>query len=270
METQEAEVTEKVTDEPPAKAWEQADEERARLLGWKAPEEWKGEQPPQGLIEDPREYNKRAESILPFKKLQESHDALEARLTKSDEHLRRVESVYEAALKRQREAHDRQLQSLRDEQARAVETGDTDAWKAARDAEDQLREAAPQEAEPPKQEIPEETRRALDQWRVDNMWLGQDAEKTATASAAWKEAEQAGIVDVNAILKLVDRRIAEKHAPPQRQQAAVESGLQIGGSVEPFSKLPADAKDAFKLMVQQGIFQDTKDDRAQYVKDYEG
>lgn len=243
-----------------APKWAPETETEARALGWKAPDEWKGEVPA-GYIDDPTRYLERAENFTPFRKLREQ----------TTDALRKVEAVAAKQVEREREQHRAELASIKAQKAAAVETGDIDAYKALDKQEDKLREAAP---DAPKQSaVPDNHRTAIESWSVDKPWFKSDPVKTQAAALLYGQAQQNGLTDPAAILAFVDREMATQFVdlrPKVAQVESVEAGLTFGGgsSSSPFEKLPKDAKDAFRRFVEKGVFKDTKEDRAQYAEDY--
>lgn len=243
-----------------APKWAAETETEARALGWKAPDEWKGEVPA-GYIDDPTRYLERAENFTPFRKLREQ----------TTDALRKVEAVAAKQVERERAAHAADLASIKAQKAAAVETGDIDAYKALDKQEDKLREAAP---EAPKQSaVPDDHRSAIEQWSVGKLWFKADPVKTQAAALLYGQAQESGLTDPKAILAHVDREMAKQFAdlaPKPAQVDTVEGGLNFGGGAQssPFEKLPKDAKDAFRRFVEKGVFKDTKEDRAIYAEDY--
>lgn len=244
-----------------APKWAPEVEQEARALGWKPPDEWKGDAPPSGIIDDPTRYLERAENFAPFRKLKEQNA----------EALRRIEAVAAKQMERERANHAAELASIKAQKAAAVETGDIEAYTALERKEDKLREAAP---DAPKQTaVPDDHRSAIEQWSVDKTWFKKDPVMTQAAAVLYGQAQADGLTDPKAILARVDREMAEKFsalAPKSLKVEAVEGGLTFGSSsvASPFEKLPKDAKDAFRRFVEKGVFKDTKEDRAQYAEDY--
>lgn len=239
--------------------WSPDVETEARALGWKAPDEWKGEIP-SGYIDDPSRYLERAENFTPFRKMREQ----------VEEKFRKLEAVTAKQLERERAQHQEALAKVKADKMAAVEVGDVDAFKALEKREDALRQSAPEE---PKQSgVPDEHRSAIERWSVDKAWFKSDPIKTQAAVILYGEASDKGLTDPAAILAYVDKGMASKFADmaPRAAVEAVEGGLTFGsGSVaSPFEKLPKDAKDAFRRFVEKGVFKDTKEDRAQYAEDY--
>lgn len=255
--------------QPDAPKWAPEVETEARALGWKAPDEWKGEVPA-GYIDDPNRYLERAESFAPFRKLKER---LETTEKATQESLRKIEAVAAKTLERERAQFAAQLESIKQQKVAAVEVGDVDAYKALERREEQVRQAMP-EAQPQQDPVPQDHRSAIEQWSVGKNWFRQDKVKTLAATALYGEAQEKGMTDPKAILAFVDQEMSKQFAdlaPKQPQATMVEGGLTFGGGSQAsaFEKLPKDAKDAFRRFVEKGVFKDTKEDRQQYAEDYD-
>jgi hypothetical protein len=267
-------MTEETTTPQPAEApkWAPEVENEARALGWKAPDEWKGEVPG-SYIDNPERYLERAENFAPFRKVKEQ---LKGEQAKAEERLRKVETALSKAFERDRAALLTQIEQIKAEKVAAVEVGDVDRFKALEKREDALRKDAEAPQEQPQQrqpEVPQEHRTAIDTWRVDKPWFQTDAIKAQAAVIYYGEAEAKGIREPQAILRYVDMQMAKQFRDIGEQVAAksqVEAGLTFGGgsTASAYDKLPADAKEAFKRFAAKGIFPDTKEGRAAYAEDY--
>jgi hypothetical protein len=258
--TQAAPVEAPAQEVAPAPKWSPDVETEARALGWKAPDEWKGEIP-SGYIDDPNRYLERAESFAPFRKLKEQNA----------EALRRIEAVAAKQIERDRAAHQAALDRIKAEKVAAVEVGDIDAYKALEKREEIVRSQAPDAPKP--DAVPDNHRRAIEQWSVGKDWFKQDLVMTQAASVLYGQAQAEGLTDPQAILSRVDAEMAKRFAalaPKSAPVEAVEAGLTFGSASasSPFEKLPKDAKEAFRRFVEKGVFKDTKEDRAQYAEDY--
>lgn len=258
--TQAAPVEAPASEVAPAPKWSPDVETEARALGWKAPDEWKGEIP-SGYIDDPNRYLERAENFTPFRKLKEQNA----------EALRKIEAVAARQVERERAAHQEALAKIKAEKVAAVEVGDIEAYKAADAREEVLRKQAPDAPKP--DPVPQDHRVAIEQWSVNKPWFKADPIKTNAAAIIYGQAQQSGLTDPQAILAYVDREMAKQFAdlaPKAPPVETVEAGLTFGSASQssPFEKLPKDAKDAFRRFVEKGVFKDTKEDRAQYAEDY--
>jgi hypothetical protein len=265
-------MTEETTTTQPAEApkWAPEVESEARALGWKAPDEWKGEVPG-SYIDNPERYLERAENFAPFRKVKERLKDVE---TQAEERLRKIETVLSQNFERKRAELVAQIEQIKAEKVQAVETGDVDKFKALEKREDALRKDVQEpKAEPKAEEVPRDHAAAIDNWRADKSWFQQDKLKTQAAVILYGEAQAKGINDPQAILRFVDAEMAKQFRdlgePIPPVGAAVEAGLTFGGpAASPFDKLPADAKADFKRFVAKGVFSDTKEDRAIYAEDY--
>lgn len=243
-------------------------EQEARMFGWKPPSEWVGEPPARGLVDDPSVFMDNLKKSGPFR---EAYERLQSMESQYSERFEKLDRFYQTQMERQRQNAEFALKQAQQRQAEAFDSGDKEAWERARQVEDNIRKQM-EPPEPQQRELPPEVRSAIDNWRVDNDWFGVDQEKTQAASTYWTEAEKLGLRDPNAILKHVTKRVNEQFAeapkPVTRKSAPTDEGLAIGGGVEPFSKLPSEAKQAFKKFVKQGLFEDTKEGRATYAEEY--
>ncbi len=263
--TTQAAPPEAVTEAP---KWAPEVETEARALGWKAPDEWKGDIP-SGYIEDPTRYLERAESFAPFRKIKEKLTEVEKTTSES---LRRIETVAAKQLDRERAAFQTELARIKAEKVAAVEVGDVDAYKALEKREEAVRKGMPEDA-PRQSAVPDDHRVAIEQWSVGKDWFKKDPVMTQAAAVLYGQAQAEGLTDPKAILAKVDAEMANKFSALAPKTAAVESveaGLTFGGGSQasPFEKLPKDAKEAFQRFVAKGVFKDTKEDRAQYAEDY--
>ncbi len=252
-----------------APKWSPEAEQEARALGWKAPDEWKGEIP-SGYIDDPTRYLERAESFAPFRKIKEKLGEVEKT---SQDALRRIENATAKQIERERERHQQELSRIKAEKVAAVEVGDVQAFKALEAKEDAIRkEMQPEQPEALRQPAPELIA-GIERWAADKPWFKQDMIMTRAAADFYAEAERSGMSDQQAILKFVDRRLGETFAalaPKAPRDSAVESGLTLGGNAKPnsFDALPRDAKDAFQRFVERGVIEDSKQARTQWAEDY--
>ncbi len=244
---------------PPPQKWAPEVETEARALGWKAPDEWKGEVPA-GYIDDPERYLQRAENFTPFRKLREQ----------TAEAIRKVEAVAAKQVERERAALQDALARIKAEKIAAVEVGDVDKFKALDAREETVRRNMPAEA--PADAVPADHRAAIEKWSVGKDWFKKDPVMTQAAAVLYGQAQADGLTDPSAILAKVDAEMAKRFTQLARPAPVetVEAGLTFGSSVasSPFEKLPKDAKDAFRRFVEKGVFKDTKEDRAQYAEDY--
>ena len=244
-------------------------EAEARMFGWKPPEEWVGDPPPKGFVETPDAFMENLQKSGPFRKLKEKYDHQSAQF---EEKLRKIASVAQQAVENDRKAMQQQIEAIRHAQTKAVEEGDTERYNGLRQREDALREQMPQ---PDRDEsVPDDHRTAIERWSAGKDWFKTDKVLTQASVALYGEAQEQGMADPEAILAYVDRRLGEefphKFGKPKPKPAPVEEGLNFGSGKKDggFSKLPKDARDAFSMMVKQGLFKDDAEGRAQYTESY--
>ncbi len=121
---------------------DRATEDEARKYGWRPKDEFKRD--PQGWVD--------AKKFLDFpqthnKKLR---DELKAQQVDTDERIRRLEQGHAAGLRVQQERHRQQLADVRAAQERAVDIGDTDAYRKLRADEDALQKQSMPQRDPEK------------------------------------------------------------------------------------------------------------------------
>lgn len=265
-------------------------EQEARKLGWKPPEEWRGE-PPKNGFESAAEYLERANRQVPLlrKQLDTERQAridLERRLDRqSKEHaatVRDIQRMSKVALDTQREQIEARYDGMME---RAVESGDTEAFRQARrekteamaKIDERLR---PDDIEADKTtktadaELPPAVKATVDGWITENSWFVSDAEMSALANAyhARLLREKPGLTlvqNLEAVRKYVAKRFPERFDEAEGEdvesgeerpvrRSPVEGGSRMagaGGGRSLYSKLPADAKaqaDAF--IKQDGLF----------------
>jgi hypothetical protein len=242
-----------------APRWAAETEQEAKALGWKAPDEWKGDIPP-GYIDNPEKYLERAESFTPFRKLKEKLHETES---KFDQRFSKLEAVSARAL-------ERKIAEIQTAKLAAVETGDVEGYKALEQQQANLA----REAEAPSA-VPNDHKTAIDRWAVGKGWFKTDKVMTQAAVVLYGEAQEKGITDPTAILSYVDDQMGKKfriEGEPvvKHMNQAVSPGLTFGApaGADPFSKLPADAKKDFARFVAKGWFTDDKAGRAAYAEDY--
>lgn len=253
---------------PDAAKWTPDTETEARALGWKAPDEWKGEIP-SGYIDDPSRYLERAESFAPFRKIREKMSEMEKT---TQDVLHRIEATATKQIERERAESKAAIEAIKAQKLQAVEVGDTDTFKALDRREDQIRAGMQDQAKP--SAVPDNHRTAIEAWSQEKPWFKADPIKTQAAVILYGQASQRGMSDPAAILAFVDSEMGKQFAdmaPKRPASESVEAGLTFGAGPSQtggFEKLPKDAKDAFRRFVDKGVFKDTKEDRLQYAEDY--
>jgi hypothetical protein len=250
--------------EAPAKDWSDEEETDARILGWKSPDEWKGEQPP-GYIADPREYLERLEKSTPFRKQREHYDAK----------LRGMERVLKAQAERQlaqqKQDYEARMAEIARRERQAVEEGNVEDWERLQGIKAKMPRPEPvAPAEDPVEAI-----------KDDFPWLG-DGYLRQQAAVLAQEAVQAGTDpnDARALAEYAEPRLrkyyphlfddAQPEAQPKPQPRVDGGGLAGSRKRAGFDTLPSDVKAEFNRQVKMGVFKDTKDDKEFFFNEYQG
>ncbi len=246
-------------------------EEKAREVGWRPKEEWDG--PTTGWM-DPEEFLARNERLK--KKAdpiaQKEISRLERELTEMKASVTDLTRMYTNAEQR---GYKRALKDIQKRQEKAVEDGDTDAFRAAQAEADELK----QEMTEAKPEQKPQASAMYESFTRENDWYNSDLKMTAYADhIAPVVARNLGIKQetpefYKRIAEAVREEFPEKFENPNRKRAsAVEgNGTAAGAST---SKWPAEATAAYKRFVAQGKSGpypdgDTKKNREQFIRDYE-
>jgi hypothetical protein len=237
-------------------------EARAREDGWVPQDEFRG---PEDQWRSAEEFVERGEEILEInaERANKRADKAEARTAELEKTVadfggwrERVES----------QAYQRAVAQLEGQKRAAVEDGDTESFDAAARAQ----------AEIPVPDARPATDPQVEQWYPQNEWYGGDLEMTEYADriAGAVKTHRGGISGValmDAVKAEVKTKFPDKFKNPRREAApAVENGNGTAprGREKGFASLPDSAKQTFTRFVKEGIFEDTKEDRAEYFGDY--
>ena len=246
-------------------------EARARKLGWKSPDEWRGDPPPGG--------HKSAQEYL------ETNAALRRELdlvrVESREATTRSVAVAQAAMQRQLERERQEIvEHYEGERLRAIRNGDAVAVDAAERARDQeLAQLTPREPEPWIGELEARNKDIIDNPMTAGAFQGVFRDLVRRVQAG----EITGLPDRRSIVetalnvtrqRLMGQAPPAPPAPPAQAQAvprapAVDAGGRgQGGAGRGFNDLPAEARTAFKMLAKSGAYADEAKGRAEYAKDY--
>jgi hypothetical protein len=243
-------------------------EARARKLGWKSPDEWRGDPPPGG--------HKSAHEYL------ETNAALRRELdlvrVESREATTRSVAVAQAAMQRQLERERQEIvEYYESERLHAIRNGDAVAVDAAERARDQeLAQLTPREPEPWIGELEARNNDIISNPMTAGAFQGVFRDLVRRVQAG----EITGLPDkrsiVEAALNVTRHRLMGQALPAPSAQAqavprapAVDAGGRgQGGAGRGFSDLPAEAKTAFKMLSKSGAYVDEAKGRADYAKDY--
>lgn len=248
--------------------WSPEEEQEARDLGWKSPDEWKGDLPA-GYIDNPKDFNEWQNRIPGVRMLKARLGEFETRF---ETEIQKVASVAAKAVEKERTRLQSKLDEVLAEQERAVEEGDTEAFRALRQKENSIRGEL---SEPKSDDVPADHKAAIDGWVSGKDWFRKDAVMTQAAVTLYGEAQSQGMTDPAKILQHVDARLKEEFPhkfgeKPKRTQPPVSEGLSLGARRAPdgYDSLPDTAVQGFKELVRKGVFQDTAEDRKEYAEMY--
>jgi hypothetical protein len=246
-----------------AEASQSSDEDMARRMGWVPKDEYRGDlQHWRGA----KEFIERGENELPIlKERLRRQDAKMAGLQKT------LDSFKGWATNAERRAYNRAVKDLKDDQRKAVELGDTEAFdRIDRDIVALRKEYTPPpvngvENQQPQDDLPEE----LEQWAKTNRWFNADPvmQNLAISYHGKLLEEKPGMSleeNLAAVTAEVRKRFPEKFAAPRKSGSPVEAGGRTGAPTgKGYASLPPEAKAACDNFVSQGLL--TRD---QYVKDF--
>jgi hypothetical protein len=202
---------------------------------------------------------------------------LEDQATSNQELVRKLETMNEVGLKRQRQQFDTELQRISKSQRAAVEEADTATFdRLEQEKQDVIKDYSEQTPKPGPQIDPEVQAYKSSE---TGAWLNNpvlhetaarliDANPAMLAQPAKTQLEYAE----GEIRKMYPAYFPKKEEPkPKPQRQVVDSGGLAGGgmpSATKFSKLPGEARTQFDKFVKDGIFADTKEDREEYANEY--
>lgn len=237
-------------------------EDRARAGGWVPLEEFRGGEENWRSAE---EFVERGEEILEInaERANRRADTAEARVAELE---KTVADFSGWRTRVEQQAYERAVARLEDEKRAAVEDGDTDSFDRASLAQAKIPMPQVQPVADPN----------VEQWYPQNEWYGGDLEMTEYADRIAGTVKEhrggiAGVALMEAVKAEVKTKFPDRFKNPRREAApAVEngSGTAARGREKGFSSLPDSAKQTFTRFVKEGIFEDTKEGRAEYFADY--
>lgn len=252
-------------------------EERAKLMGWVPQEEFKGDPDKWTSAE---EYVDKADNLMPImrsqnkkyeEQLHKTNATLEATKAELASMKKTVENIVRVNTKVSEREYERALETIRKEQAKAIDENDGDRFKELEADRDALEKNKPEKIEvaaPEKAENPE-----FETWVKDNTWYKDDQElreySDYMASVVSRSNPQLrGQELFNAVKDRVQATFPTKFENPNRQEANVVDGGATQGSGDTaknktYRDLPADAKKACDGFVSDGLM--TKEE---YLKEY--
>lgn len=252
-------------------------EERARTMGWVPQDEFKGDPEKWTSAED---YVDKADHIMPImraqnRKYEEELKAKSIGWKKTEEELaalkKTVANIVRVNTKVSEREYERALETIRNEQATAIENQDGERFKALEAQKDTLVKNKPErvEVEPDVPGVnPEFTK-----WVEHNQWYNEDAElrnySDYMASVVSRENPQLeGTLLFDAVKNRVQATFPNKFENPNRNKPSDVDGGTNQGSDGPkkdktYRDLPADAKAICDGWVADGVLT-----REEYVKDF--
>lgn len=262
MAEEELEVAEGTVEEPKV---DLESEKRARLSGWTPKEEFRGD--PERWV-DASEWNERTDKIMPIlkntnRKLEEKLGATEKRLLELEKTLKSVAAASEKISERE---YNRALETIRQEQARAIADGDSEAWSRLETQKDKLQR-------PEKITVPEpKAQDATGEFKARNSeWYGKVPEMTGYAHYMCDQYAAQGL-SFEEQLSNVERDVREKFKDffgnTRRSTQSVSDPTDRAAkppAKRSYASLPKEAKEVCDSLVAsiQGYT------REQYVKDYD-
>lgn len=231
-------------------------EEKARRMGWKPQEEYKGDP---DRWTDAETFVKVGEERIPvmkenYRKLEDKYKDLENKVRAQEEYQKHMSKVqYERAMK-----------ELQAKQRRAVEDADTEAYEQIEKQKEQIKNdyspKQPEQNSPPREVV---------EWTARNPWFNQDFRKTEAAK--FYESKLLHL-PLNERLEEVSRRVEadfpSQPKQPVRKLPAVESTGHTGGgkkAAKTWSDIPAADRESANQWIKAGILS-----KEEYIKDYFG
>lgn len=262
--------------EPPAEpAWTQEEEEFARAVGWKSPDEWKGDPPKNGLADDPREFAPYKAAMTIFEK--RMADEVDQKVGKFAEMMDRQTQRQREA---ERQTYEAKIAALEHGKRQAVEDGDMDRYDRLVEQGQRLQPPSEQDDLPPQPPI--EARHPDIAWLKDPtlLHLGGTIIEGALATGRVPNADPHRPDTERAQIEYAERELrrlypaAFTQSGQQRTRRAASpvhggtgtAGRSAGGT-EAFYSLDEGAQRAFKHYVKNGLMKDDKEGRAEFYKE---
>ncbi len=255
----------------------EAEEQRAKISGWRPEDEFKGDP---DRFTDAETWNKRTDEVLPIMKA--SNKRLEADLisTKAElENLKRVmNSVVKAGEKVSKREYDRALETIRKKQGQAIKDQDGDLYQELEEKKDKLEKPT---IAKPIQNQPQAEHPDFQSWKADNPWYDANPDMQLYADTQVpfiisQNPNLTGRAFFDTIKKEVERRFPERFENPKRKK---KSNVDAGGDTrdgggggkkgKTYSDLPADAKKYCDNLIKDMKGYKTPDEiKKQYAEDY--
>lgn len=240
-------------------------EDRAREMGWRPKEEFKGDE---SRWVDADTFVKKGEEVLPIvnaraKKLEEANAAMKAELADMKRTFGEFKQYHSQT---ERRAYERAMRDLEERQAEAVEANDLKAVREITKEMNNLSKDVRTDDQGDPYATPDHAK-ALSQFEADNPWFKSDPVMTAAANVIANQLEAAGVRGADQLQEVAKRIRAEfphKFENERRKAPATVEGAsppRKGGKT--WSDLPPEARATADRWVKQGLVT-----REQYIKDY--
>ena len=278
-EGQEQEQTKEQEQEQEQQAEPTSQEVEARKMGWKSEEDWDEDGSDRAKWIPAEEFNERnkrlkdrGDKILKAEvsKLTRQNDSLARTLGEVKDHLTKADS----------RAYQRALKELEAKADKAVEDGDTDAYRQTKgEMKDLAAEATAAaktktETAPAPRDDPD-----FDNWLPGNVWYdpkdeGFDAEAAAFADSIAPQIGKTGLTGkpfYERIAAEVKKKFPDHFGNQRRRQAPAVEGAGSGGGGNGktlWSQVPKADQGEFKRFVEQGLYEDTPKGREKYADIY--
>lgn len=248
-----------------AEAPEPTVEDRAKEMGWRPLEEFKGDE---SRFVDAETFVKKGEEVLPIVKAN-ARKAEEA-LAKAQAEIAEMKDSFKEFKKYHSQTEQRALTQARKELERemseAVEAKDHKAVREIAADMAALSKDVQTDDDGNPYQTPDHAK-ALNTWKGENPWFGADDVMTAAANAVANRLEQSGVKGAEQLAEVAKRMRAEfphKFENANRKNAAaVEGSTPTRKAGKTWSDLPPEARTVADRWVKQGLV--TKET---YLKDY--
>jgi hypothetical protein len=271
---QEQEQTQETEQEQQAEPTPQ--EVEARKMGWKSEEDWDEDGSDRAKWIPAEEFNERnkrlkdrGDKILKaeISSLTRKVSSMERTLGDAAEHLKKADA----------RAYQKALKEIEVKADKAVEDGDTDAYRRAKGEMKELEQEVKAETKTTPAPVPKDDP-VFDSWLADNAWYdpkddGFDAEIAAFADFIAKQIGRTSLTGTafyNRMTAEVKKKFPDHFGNQRRRQApAVEGAGGGGGNGKTlWSQVPKDARTEFKRFVGEGFYKDDNEGREKYADIY--
>ena len=250
---------------------------QATKAGWRPKEEWDDSGSAEWM--DAEQFNERNTRLADRgDKILKAEIASQGRKIQSMG--KTIEDAADYMKKADSRAYKRAVRDLEAKADKAVEEGDTDAYRAVKGEMKELEQEVKDEAKQAKTAAasPDDDP-AFQGWLPDNAWYdprddGFDPELTSFADSIAPAIGRTGLVGkpfYDRIAKEVKKKFPDRFGNQRRKQAqAVEGGGNASGGNGKtlWDEVPKDARTVFKRNVADGLFKDDKAGREEYAELY--